>query len=129
MILSPDITRLIPTLNLKPQWGSQGTYPWETSPGAANLYKALLKFDVYALRRPVNVYMTEWLGAHLLGSQMVNYRGRREEVQFCAEVLRPAAFYDTIVIPHRHYFEAHKQLKFWRDTLAKAEGLNGPPID
>ena len=129
MVISPDLRRLLPTLNFQDQWGMVMAQPWETSKGMSNLYRVLLGFDVKRLSQRAADNWKDWMDAHILGARLVLYRGQREEVQYCAEVLRPRAFYDNIVIPHRHYFEAHKQLKFWRDTLAKAEGLNGPPID
>lgn len=129
MILSPDIHRLIPNLLLQRQWGPEVKYLWTTTAGAGNLYRAMMRFDQRKLSMDTGTNLSMWFAAHELGATMVPYRGRKEEVQFCAEVLRPSAFYDTIVIPHRHYFEVYKQLKFWRESLAKAESLNGPPID
>lgn len=129
MVISPDIQRLLPTLNLQSTWVPAEKYHWSTTPGIANLYKAMMGFDAKKLRMDVGTNLMTWFAAHELGSTMVPYRGRTEEVQFCAEVLRPSAFYATIVVPHRHYFETYKQLKVWRDHLAKAESLNGPPID
>ena len=129
MVISPDLRRLLPTLNLKVYWGEVMANPWGTTQGIANLYRVLLGFDKARLDRPPAENWREWYGAHELGATLVMYRGRREEVQFCAEVLRPQEFYDTIVLPHRQHFAFVKQLKHWRDYLAKAESLHGPTID